>query len=70
MKSSETGQCRSLREIEMEVEAEMRAWGRQRLQEKLQAQADQHGRVFPPRLPPDVARPPATPDPAHHRRGN
>ena len=44
MKESEAGQYRSLREVEAEVEAEMRAWGRQRLQEKLQAQADQHGR--------------------------
>lgn len=70
MKDSEAGQCRSLREIEMEVDAEMRAWGRQRLREKLQAQADQHGRVFPPQHPPDVARPPAEPAPAHHRRRN
>lgn len=70
MKDSETGQCRSLREVEAEVDAEMRAWGRQRLQEKLQAQADQHGRVFPPERPADVARPPADPVPAYHRRGN
>jgi len=70
MKASEAGQCRSLREIEAEVDAEMRAWGRQRLQEKLQAQADQHGRIFPPQRPPDVARPPATADPAHRRRRN
>lgn len=70
MKDSEAGQCRSLREVEAEVDAEMRAWGRQRLQEKLQAQADQHGRVFPPQPPPDVARPPAEPAPAHHGRGD
>jgi len=70
MKDSEAGQCRSLREVEAEVEAEMRAWGRQRLQEKLQAQADRHGRVFPPQRPPDVARSPADPAPAHHRRRN
>ena len=70
MKDSETGQCRSLQEIEAEVDAEMRVWARQRLQEKLQAQADQHGRVFPPQPPPDVACPPTTPEPAHHRRGN
>ena len=47
MKDSEAGQCRSLREVEAEVDAEMRASGRQRLQEKLQAQADRHGRIFP-----------------------
>lgn len=70
MKDSEAGQCRSLREIEAEVDAEMREWGRQRLQEKLQAQADRHGRIFPPQRPADVARPPAAADPAHHRGGN
>ena len=70
MKNSEAGQCRSLREVEAEVEAEMRAWGRQRLQEKLQAQADQHGRIFPPEHPCDVARPPADLGPAHHGRGD
>lgn len=70
MKDSEAGQCRSLREIEAEVDAEMREWGRQRLREKLQAQADQHGRIFPPQRPPDVARPSAASDPAHRRRRN
>ena len=70
MKDSEAGQCRSLREIEAEVDAEMRAWGRQRLQEKLQAQADQHGRFFPPQPLLDVARPPADPGPAHDSRGD
>ena len=70
MKDSEAGQCRSLREIEAEVDAEMRAWGRQRLREKLQAQADQHGRIFLPQRPPDVACPPAAPVPTHHRRRN
>lgn len=70
MKDSEAGQCRSLREIEAEVDAEMRAWGRQRLQEKLQAQADQHGRIFPPQRPPDVACASAAPAPAHRRRRN
>jgi hypothetical protein len=46
----------------------MREWGRKRLQEKLQEQADRHGRVFPPQPPPDVARPPANNAPAHQRR--
>jgi hypothetical protein len=70
MKDSDAGEWRSLREIELEVEAEMREWGRKRLQEKLQSQADQHGRVFPPQRPPDVARPPAKPAPAQRRRRN
>ena len=69
MKNSETGQCRSLREIELEVETEMREWGRQRLQEKLQAQTDQHGRVFPPERLPRWASAPADARPAHHRPG-
>jgi hypothetical protein len=39
---------RSLMELEWEVEAEGREWMRQRLQEKLQAEADREGRIFPP----------------------
>ena len=70
MENSETGQCRSLREVEMEVEAEMREWGRRRLQEKLQAQADQHGRVFPPERSACPAAAPAATGPAHDRRGD
>ena len=68
MKDSDTGECPSLRELELEVEAEMREWGRKRLQEKLQEQADRHGRVFPPEPPPDVARPPTDDAAAHQRR--
>ena len=40
--------ARPLREIEQEVEIEGREWMRQRLQQKLQAEADRHGEVFPP----------------------
>ena len=39
---------RTLREIEMEVEAEGREWTRKRLQQRLQEEADRHGGVFPP----------------------
>jgi hypothetical protein len=38
----------SLMAMELEVEAEGREWMRQRLEQKLQAQADQEGLVFPP----------------------
>jgi hypothetical protein len=38
----------SLAEIEREVVAESREWGRQRLQERLQQLADAQGEVFPP----------------------
>jgi len=41
-------QIQSLREMEMEVEAEGREWMRQRLQQKLQEEANRHGGVFPP----------------------
>lgn len=37
-----------LADIEREVMAEAREWGRQRLQERLQELAKQHGEVFPP----------------------
>ena len=39
---------RSLREIELEVETEGREWMRQRLEEKLQKEADRDGAIFPP----------------------
>ena len=37
-----------LADIEREVVAEAREWGRQRLQERLQQLAEQSGEVFPP----------------------
>ena len=46
--SDKLPQKRTLREIELEVMAEGREWMRQRLQEKLQQQAEREGRVFPP----------------------
>ena len=46
--NTEQTRPRSLREIEMEVEAEGREWTRQRLQQRLQAEADRQGGVFPP----------------------
>jgi hypothetical protein len=42
---------RSLREIELAVEAEGREWMRLRLQQELQKEADLHGGVFPPERP-------------------
>jgi hypothetical protein len=66
MKSDEVP-FRPLREIELGVEAEMREWGRKRLQQKLQEQADPHGRVFPPERSGAVACSAATPAAAHRR---
>ena len=58
---------RSLREIEMEVEAEGREWTRQRLQQRLQEEADRHGEVFPPQRPAAGASA-HPPDATAHRR--
>ena len=38
----------SLAEVEREVIAESREWGRKRLEERLQKLADQQGETFPP----------------------
>ena len=46
--SLEADRPRSLREMELAVEAEGREWMRRRLEEKLQAEADRHGGIFPP----------------------
>ena len=65
-----TPRPQTLREIEMEVEGEGREWTRQRLQQRLQAEAARHGEVFPPQRPAvgASAHPPdAT---AHRRRGD
>lgn len=47
--NSEQSAPRSLRELEMEALAEGREWTRKRLEEKLQAEADRYGGVFPPK---------------------
>jgi hypothetical protein len=65
----EQARPRSLREIEMEVEAEGREWTRQRLQQRLQAEADRHGGVFPPERPAAAASAQASDADAHRRRG-
>jgi hypothetical protein len=61
--NTEQTRPRSLREIELEVMAEGREWTRQRLQQRLQEEADRQGGVFPPEpkqggasaQPPDAA---------------
>jgi hypothetical protein len=59
---------RALRELEDEVLAEGQEWMRQRLQQKLQEQADRTGRVFPPQPTPSMVRPRQDDAPAHRRR--
>jgi len=46
--SGKSHHTRTLREMELEVLAEGREWMKQRLQEKLQQEAERDGRVFPP----------------------
>ncbi len=59
----------SLREIEMEVEAEGREWTRQRLQQRLQEEADRQGGVFPPQRPGGGASAQPSDADAHRRWG-
>ena len=59
MKTPDTGRFRSLEELELEVEAEGRAWTRQRLPQRLQEEAAAHGAFFPSGRP--AAAGPATP---------
>jgi hypothetical protein len=49
----------SLTDIEREVVAESREWGRQRLEQRLQKLAEEHGEVFPPKATPKQASKPA-----------
>jgi hypothetical protein len=46
--SDKAARTRTLKEMEEEVLAEGREWMRQRLEEKLQQEAERDGRVFPP----------------------
>jgi len=53
--NSEKPTARSLREIELEVLEEGREWTRRRLEQRLQAEADRCGGVFPPERTPGAA---------------
>jgi hypothetical protein len=66
--NSDSSGARSLREIEMEVLAEGREWMRQRLEQKLQEEADRHGGVFPPEQPKGSAPAETRHDRAQRRR--
>ena len=46
--NSDTSARNVLRDMELEVGAEGREWMRQRLQQKLQAQVEEQGAIFPP----------------------
>jgi len=66
--NSESDKCRSLREIELEVLEEGREWTRQRLEQRLQQEADRQGGVFPPQRKKGPSSAKAT-DGAAKRRG-
>jgi hypothetical protein len=67
--NSEQKQPRSLRDIELAVEAEGREWMRQRLEQELQKEADLHGGFFPPQRPTRRTSARASDADAHRRRG-
>ena len=46
--NSDTSARNALRDMELEVEAEGREWMRRRLEQKLQAQVEAQGAIFPP----------------------
>jgi hypothetical protein len=66
--NTEKPSARWLREFEDEVLAEGQEWMRQRLQQKLQQEADRSGRVFPPQPAPPWPRPRQDSASAHRRR--
>lgn len=66
--NSENEAPRGLREIEMEVLAEGREWMRQRLEERLQQEAERQGSVFPPKRTKGKASAKKANEPAHRRR--
>lgn len=68
--SPEGNRPRTLRELELEVEAEGREWMRRRLEEKVQTEAARHGGVFPPERPPGVASSTAADAVAHGVRAD
>jgi len=68
--NSEEQPSRSLREIELAVEAEGREWMRLRLQQELQKEADLRGGVFPPERPTRGASAQAQNANARQRRGD
>lgn len=59
----ESKKALSLKELEAEVLAEGREWTRQRLQQRLQTEAEEAGAVFPPPTTP------ATPSDVAHGDG-
>lgn len=68
--SEQQQRTRSMREIELEVIAEGREWMRQRLEERLQQEAERDGRVFPPQRAKGQATAHRMANAADRRRGD
>ena len=67
---SEASVSKSLRDLELEVEAEGREWMRRRLEHKLQEQVEHRGAIFPPQRAKSAPSKAATDAVAHGlRRG-
>jgi uncharacterized protein YdaU (DUF1376 family) len=66
--NSDTSARNSLRDMELEVEAEGREWMRKRLQEKLQAQVEEQGAIFPPERKKSASSPAGNDAAAHSVR--
>ena len=66
--TSDSNEGRSLRDIELEVLEEGREWTRQRLEQKLQEEANRHGGVFPPQQQKGAASAKAGDDAEKRRR--
>jgi len=71
MSQSEQPQRKNpLLEMERAVRAEAREWERQRLEEKLQKEADRVGKVFPPQPKKSPTAATNRSQTAHRRRGD
>lgn len=66
--NSDNSAADSLRDLELEVEAEGREWMRRRLEEKLQAQVEAQGAIFPPQAAPGAPSVPPPEATAHELR--
>ena len=66
--TSDNDRPRSLRDIELEVLEEGREWTRQRLEQKLQEEANRQGGVFPPQRRKGASSAKGADAPAERRR--
>src|SRR3974377_704006 len=66
--NSDTSARNALRDMELEVEAEGREWMRRRLEDKLQAQGEEQGAIFPPERKKSASSPAGNDAAAHSLR--